>query len=78
MKMLPRLHAQEQLSAIETVGLGSGSYEAHDSRAMLERLRQAANEGQEGRRVRKADHAQLAAMGIGVKVAASPEAQNDV
>ncbi len=71
--MLPRLQAEEQLAAIEATGLGTGSYEARDSRRVIRRLRDKAT-GQSARPLRgaPANPAQLAAIGIGM-VSAPPE-----
>lgn len=68
MKMLPRLQAEERLGAIDVALLAAGGFEKHDATQLIQGLRTQAT-GNDQRRPAKADHAQLAAMGIGVKVA---------
>lgn len=68
MKMLPRLHAEEQLSAIEATGLASGNFEAHDARTMTEKLRQTAGGRAHAASAKRAEPDQLAAMGIAMTV----------
>lgn len=64
--MLPRLQAEEQLRAIEATGLGMGNYEKSEASEMLGRLRERAF-GEVKRTKLRADPAQLAAIGIGMR-----------
>lgn len=66
--MMPRLQAEEQLRTVESVGLGMGSYEKEDRRAMMQRLRETAFGDQPRSKVR-ATPAQLGMIGIGVRQA---------
>ncbi|MBV2147883.1 hypothetical protein KRZ98_06210 [Sphingobium sp. AS12] len=75
--MLPRLEAEEQLARVEATGLGTGSYDAESQRQKLGRLDEArlGETGQAAVRqpAAKASAEQLAVMGIGMRIMATPE-----
>lgn len=62
--MLPRLQAQEQLTAIEAAALGSGMVKKDDRRRALAQLERRASGGR--RRATKATPAMLRAIGVQV------------
>lgn len=68
--MMPRLQASEQLAAIRTVALGSGNVEKDARSAAIRELEDRARAGAPRARARRASAADLAGMGIGVKVVA--------
>ena len=63
--MLPRLDAEEALSAINNIALGTGSVKSEDAKRAMRDLEKRAGGG--ARHVRRAGPADLAAMGIGVR-----------
>lgn len=71
--MLPRLQAEEQLTAVRTGALGAGTYPEKDRERLLAALDDQAA-GTKPARALKAQPADLAAMGIGGVVV--PAAQN--
>jgi hypothetical protein len=75
--MLPRLDAEETLSAINAQGLAYGSLPRQEARRMKDRLERAARGG---RRLKaaKASPGKLAAMGIGVVSAPSTASQEGI
>lgn len=66
--MLPRLHAREQLAAIDAAGLASGGFEQFTQMRMMERLRRAARGEKDQKRAPRISDAQLGMMGIGVTI----------
>lgn len=72
--MLPRLHAEEQLAAIQVATVGSGHLPKADAMRALNRLESRATGN---RRRLPPNPAMLAAMGIAVvEVPAAPEASD--
>lgn len=68
--MMPRLQAEEQIAGVDVAALGSGSYEPATSQAKMTRLRETAH-GEAQQRV-AANPAQLAGMGIGIRIQKAP------
>lgn len=72
--MLTRLHAEEQLSAIQATAIGGGHLPVRETMAMLNRLERRATG--EHRRA-QANPAVLAAMGIAVVEAPAAQERSD-
>lgn len=66
--MLSRLHAREQLAAIDAAGLASGGFEQFTHMRMMERLRRAARGEKDQARAPRIGNEQLGMMGIGVTI----------
>lgn len=69
--MMPRLAAEESLALVEATALGSATLERSAARRLvseLQRRAQGAEGGPPSPRLRRADPAALAAIGIGVTV----------
>lgn len=73
--MLPRIQAEEKLSAFDVALIGSGAYEAADVRRMVDNLEQTKRGGEDAPKV-KASPAQLGLLGIGVTIVPPPSAEN--
>lgn len=66
--MLPRLHARAQLAAVDAAALAAGGFEPFAQMRMMERLRRAARGETDRARAPRIGDAEMAAMGIGVRI----------